>query len=381
MNDSVARVSLTRRHLLVSVVALMAVAGLGVGLISGGPGPGTGVGPVTPPGTGDASTADATLSVTVGDPPTVRNDDGRVGTVAGTLTGSLAVDGTPDRVDLVVRSRLPSGSWAVVDRAEWRVGDGDLAVGALVGGPNTTYLNASQSAGFDVGTPGTFADRHGAVSVTATVYADGERVSSVTAGDDYTLAVEHLADRTVTLSDDVPTARPTTSAPTDGERGGGGAAGPADDGVGSSRPARLTSALLDVSNAMPGDAAQRSHRVENPTDGAATLRVSVGPVSDDENGWIEPERAVDSTPRTGELSAALEVRLFVERDDGRRQYVAGNDRRFVALADAAGATTSLGLGAGEAAALVVQWRLDGAVGNEVQSDRSTVSVHLSLSGA
>ncbi|RLM53624.1 hypothetical protein DVK02_12285 [Halobellus sp. Atlit-31R] len=380
-------IEITRTKLLVALVLAVAIGGSGVGLVSTGVFEAADSAAPSPPGAGSTGTELATIDVTAADPPNVRSGTGEAGIVAGAIDGRLRLYRDVDRVELLVRSRLPNGTWVVIDRtALGAVPAGAVDLASATGG-ETQYLDATQSDGFDVTTPGTTARRSGFVSVTARLYADGARVGTVTDTDGYAFLVDRPAARTVggagtdsapreqTDADATPTAQ-SRDGRDDAGRDGDGADESDDDSETRSRSdLNRTTALLGARNVVPGSSGQSAAAVSNPSDERVTATFRVGAPIDAENGLTEPESAVDDTPDRGELAAHLDVRIAIVRADGGGSYLAGGESEYVSLSDAATATQSLELDPNETVTVVVEWRVDRAVGNEIQSDGTSLSVH------
>jgi hypothetical protein len=391
MNSSGVPATLSRKHLLVLVVIAMALTGAGVGALSDGFTLSRGA---PSAGAGDAAPV-ATIEVTASDPADVRNDAGDVGAVSGTLGGTLTLAEGADRVEFVVQTRLPNGTWAVAaSGTATGVPAGQLTLAPGVGGPNTTYLDAAQSDGFDVQTPGTVAVRRGAIAVTARLFVGGEVIATVTDVDGYELTVDRPAPATVSFapveesatdensdsngaSDPIDATRRTVAqsgSESDGGPGSGSGAGASDAGetADSTTP---TTAFFGAGDVVPGSAGKSAAVLEPTSAEMTTLAVTVGAAIDAENGVTEPESVVDETPEEGELSSELDVRIVLVRESGDRRYVVGGADTFVPLATAAGTTASMAIEPNEPVSLVVEWRIDPTVGNEIQSDSTTASIH------
>jgi len=390
-------VSVTGTQLFVVAVAAIVVVGVSPGILSNA----LSVGPseLAPPGADDAHGPTAEIEVTAADPPNVRSADGTVGVVAGQLTGSVTLTQPVSSVDLVVHSRLPNGSWVVVQRATVEPAPAQtIDLSEALDGPRLTYLDRDQSNGFDVGVPGSTAHREGAVSVTAQVFVDGEAVDSVTDADSYGFLIDRPAATTVgdgasgsesagdesttesssTTESGVPTADgPTVSGGSGFGSGAGNVpSGGIEGGESESRDEETDrrTLLFGAENAVPGSTGADSVTVSNPADEAVTATFALGAPIDEENGVTEPESAVDDTPDTGELSEHLAVRIWIETDDGETRPLIGGGE-YIPLADAAGASQSLDLDPDEAVTVTVEWRIDSDVSNEIQSDSTTLSVH------
>ncbi|WP_049984804.1 hypothetical protein [Halobellus rufus] len=403
-------ISVTGTQLFVVAVAAVVIVGASPGFLvdtlQGGPGD------LEPPGASDARGSATEIDVTASDPANVRDDDGTVGVVAGRLGGTVTLDRPVDRVDIVVRSRLPNGSWVVLERAAVEpAGAESIDLTEAVGGSEFVYLDRDRSSGFDVDTPGSTARREGAVSVTARVHVDGDVIDTVTDADGYAFLVDRPAATTVDAgatgsessdsdagsdergTDDGQSASAAASVestqPTDGDAEPAGGNGHPDggseshgtdasDGVGDGdgtdgdETDRRT-LLFGTGDALPGSTGSDSAVVSNPAEEEVTATFAVGAPIDEENGITEPESAVDDTPDVGELSEHLDVRIRIETGDGETIAVGGDG--FVSLADAAGASRSIRLDPDESVTVVVEWRISSDVGNEIQSDSTTLSVH------
>ncbi|MFB6251862.1 MAG: hypothetical protein ABEI27_09320 [Halobellus sp.] len=394
---------ISRSRLLMVVALGVALMGAGAGALSEN----------TPFGIGpDGALSDPPqLTVVAADPIDVRTDAGDVGTVTGSLGGSLVVREDVDRIELVVHSRLSDGSWVEINRLTiGAVTAETVDLGTTVGGPGTVYLDADQSDGFDVAVPGSVAVRRGAISVTARLFATDGTVTSVEAADEYEFVVERPAARVVSFGSGNERGTPTVETgfdvdqdpvgtPSRGDAGpslsaqatgggttggsGGGSISDADstDGEregstdGTEGPGTPTTALFTAGGVMPGSSGSSETVFGPPNPEQDTLLVTVGVVVDDENGLTEPEAEVDGTPTVGELSANVDVRIVIVHESGARRYVAGGSNAFVPLASVSEASESVPVGANETVSIVVEWRIDGAVGNEIQGDSTTLSVH------
>ena len=153
--------------------------------------------------------------------------------------------------------------------------------------------------------------------------------------------------------------------------GGSGGGSETEDGAEANR----TTALFGAQDVLPGSRGTSTAQLSNPRDESVTATFAVGGAVDDENGLTEPEATVDDTATQGELSDHLAVRIAITRESGGRSYLVGSTDGYVSLADAAETTRSLELDPNETVSVVVEWRVDAAVGNEIQSDRTTLSVH------
>ncbi|WP_256545051.1 hypothetical protein [Halobellus inordinatus] len=377
-------VGISWTKLLAVVVLATVLGGVGAGFVSTDIFDAT-TQPSPAPLGGDSASEVAGITVTATDPSNVRNEAGDAGVVAGALGGRLDLERDVSRVGFVVRSRLPNGTWVVVDRASVesiQSGTDAIDLATVVGGPNTTYLDHTQSDGFDVATPGSTARRDGAVAVTAHLYADGQRVATVTDTDGYAFVVDRPAGRTVggpnentvtASGDGASSSNDQSETRSDSTRSAGGGAGGSETENGAE--ANRTTALFGAQDVLPGSRGTSTAQLSNPRDESVTATFAVGGAVDDENGLTEPEATVDDTATQGELSDHLAVRIAITRESGGRSYLVGSTDGYVSLADAVETTRSLELDPNETVSVVVEWRVDAAVGNEIQSDRTTLSVH------
>lgn len=187
------------------------------------------------------------------------------------------------------------------------------------------------------------------------------------------------AESTPTDSDDdivsTATPRPTATESDSGRSGGGSSDSPDVDlrTVGSTLQ-------IQVSDVAPGGNGTESVVLKNAGADAGRLVVAISTVTDDENSLLEPERAAGDDAMTGELSGALGIRLSVTDSAGTTEYLFGTSSRYVPLADLEGrsARSNESLAAGERATVTLAWQLPARTGNEVQSDRATFDVDLTL---
>lgn len=144
--------------------------------------------------------------------------------------------------------------------------------------------------------------------------------------------------------------------------------------------------LFAATGVLPGGTGSGSGTVANDGDGDGTLRIEGVTYTSRENGRNGAEAAVDDTGGNpgvgaGELHEAVELRVAVDRPGEARRYVVGDADTYRGLTDIAGTSVELGsLASGEELSLVVEWRVDSAAGNEIQSDGVDVTVSLRLTG-
>ncbi|QKY18930.1 hypothetical protein B4589_000545 [Halolamina sp. CBA1230] len=322
--------------------------------------------PVDGSGTPETTRAsEGSIDVSVADPAAVRQRDGRPTTVSAALTGNVTADGRADSVVVVVQSWVPGHGWAEVTSTSRSTGD-TVSLGDLFG--EVVLAANGRAAGFDNPNDGTTAAFRGRVSVTAVMFDGGQEIGRLSATDGYTLRVTNLAAPSgdLVLGDG---AAAGSLFGTDGLRSGDGTA---DGGPGAIEP---------------GSSGTNTVPIRNRGSGSGTLSLSSVSILSFENGRTGPESAVDATGGdpgrgAGELQNALELRLSIERADGSRVWVFGDGTAFRPIGALADGPLSLGrLASDERVELVVEYRLPGSTGNEVQTDSITVDVWFTLSGA
>lgn len=165
-----------------------------------------------------------------------------------------------------------------------------------------------------------------------------------------------------------------------GSGGAGGGGGNSDD-PGVRLEAVGSTAILGYDDVAPGHSGREELRLRNGGTRGANLSVANVTVSDAENGIVGPESAVDDTPDRGELSASLFVVLAAERPDGSTEYLYGTGtgaRSLRSIANETEPAVAGRLGAGQEATVVVEWRVPGSVGNEIQTDGAEVDLAFAL---
>lgn len=130
------------------------------------------------------------------------------------------------------------------------------------------------------------------------------------------------------------------------------------------------SVFLQLQDAKPGDSGNGSVVLENAGSDPGRLLLANASVSDDENGLTKPEVAIGDDAADGELSDALDVRLYATHENGSRAYFYGSSSNYVTLANVSADDAKPGhaLDGGERATVTLEWRLPMSVGNEIQSD-------------
>lgn len=327
-----------------------------------GSGNGTGTTARTPsPNTTEESTgANASVEISAEDPPTVRNDEGRVPAAGGVVSGTLQI--TERRVDsvvLVLQVWVPSHGWTVRSReAVTSLGDGDtqsVDIESVFG--YTTYADQNASAFRNVA-PDTVQIRRGAVRVIAVLFDGSDEIGRVSGFDVYDVTVENTGPESsmefdLTLED-------------------------ADTDSGSdSRPDKSAS-VSSAGDTAPGSEWSSEGIVGNEGDSAGQVILQNISVVSFENGLTDPEQAVDSTggnpgAGAGELAQYLRVRIVVIDATGDRNYVFGSADEYRSVTRLESARIPLArLRPGENARVVVEYRVADAAGNEIQSDSVVV---------
>lgn len=311
-----------------------------------------------------ARDASGHIHVSIANPAEVRQRDGVPTRVSAPLNGSVSMDSRADSVVVVVQSWVPGHGWAEVARASRTSGD-SFSLGDLFG--EIVLASGDRAAGFDNPDDGTTAKFRGRVTVTAVMFDDGQEIGRLSATDGYTLRVTNLAAPSgdLVLGDGEVTG---SLFGTDGLR--------SDDGTANGAPGVIA----------PGSSGTNTVPIRNRGSQAGRLTLSSASIVSFENGRTGPESAVDATGGdpgrgAGELQEALELRLSIERGDGSRVWVFGNETTFRPIDALADGPLSLGrLAPGERVELVVEYRLPGSVGNEIQTDSITVDISFTLSG-
>jgi len=335
-----------------------APAGGGDGDAAPDPEPATTARTTTPETTAtEPAEPNATLALSASDPPAVRNDDGAVERVAGNLTGTLDWNDGANvtRVALVVQTWAPDSEWRETRRVSVPVATNGttLAVEGALGGAEVVYAEGDRANEFDADEDGANVSREGFVSATAVLFgANGTELDRTTTVDGYAFRVHN-------------------------EESGGVSAFGGSDGEPSLRlgDGEENPTVLDVSEVAPGASGEGELSITNTGEADGHLRVSVASVTDRENGLTEPERAVDDSPSSGELSDAVDVRIALEDESGDTVgYLAGDASSYVPLGEQSPAelTADAPLDAGETMELVAEWRVDAGAGNEIQSDSVTI---------
>lgn len=365
---------ITKRNVLILLVVVLVLFGLGAGIVDMGdtepsagnsvstpetrstPDPGQPTVTVTPPEPTTPGTAtttktpetttetsdpavDTSLHVEVASPDDVANDHGRVGPLWGSVSGTLAWDGSIDSVVVVVSVLAPEEGWVERERVTVRPDGDSLSLESLLDSERYRYLGAERAAGFRNPNSGTTASRTGVVGVTAVLFEDGQERARVADTATYRFEVTNTGgvDISVSESDDEP--EEVDIDPSSGD---------------------------DV---VPGANAGRSMTVNNTGQFAGTVRVFLTDVRGSENGFASPEAPVDDDQES-ELLEQLQLRMAVLGNDGR-QYVLGGPSAWVDLDQSVqegSQITSFDLDPGANRTLVVEWRLPSSAGNEVMTD-------------
>lgn len=292
--------------------------------------------------------------------PTVTTADGSVVSVLGAIEGTArwpAGEGV-DRVQVVVSSAAADGWRPVAERTVDATGT-SLDLTSLLG-PSVRYLDAG---GVDVPVPGPgrTATHEGQLAITVILFADGTERGRATRVLDYAYTVRGPASDTghhhgtthVAIA-----AEPATIALVVG-------------------PAEGTTGQRTV---LPGDVQRQRFTVENRGTADGDVALSLGAFTDAEGTHTDIEReAGDATPATGELSRALSVRAWLERDGGTTQLLGADGP--VPLSRVAGAgygDARAPLPAGETGTLVLEWHVAPAATNAIQTDATSLNVSVAI---
>jgi hypothetical protein len=399
-------VELTKRTALVLLVLLTVLAGAGIGLIQDGGDGDAGPAPptvtVTPPGDGavedgterdgdtgsldgattetpdggdssgtdaggdtaDGETTDAepTLSVTAAaaDPAPVRHATGSVDRLEGTVRTDASWTGRADTAVVVYSVWAPDFGWTEATRRTVDV-TGASTLPADAADETLTYATGRRASAFENPRDGTTRTTEGHVAVTVVLFDGGDEVARERVSDPFAVAVTNLGSAGGSAG---------ASASGGGDAGAGEASDPVELAVGGADDAPIR-----IGGVAPGDSGVVQTAVRNDGTESGRLTLRVANVTDAENDLLEPERDAGDTDETGELSGAVSVRVSVGED-----YLVGDEGTWVRLSELdTVAVENTTLRAGETRSLDVEWRVDAAVGNEIQSDSTIVDVTLVLS--
>lgn len=414
-------VEFTKRRVLVLLVFLTVFAGAGIGLIQSGdggdaPDPPTvtvtppeadAAGDGTPTGTGggavggaatptatddggasgagdgdatgtDGDAGDTALSVTAAaaDPDPVSHRSGSVERLSGTVETGATWTGTADTAVVVHSVWVPELGWTEASRRTVDVSE-EPALPAAAATVDLVYATGARAAAFTNQRDGTTRRTDGYVAVTVVLFDDGAEVARERATDAFRVRVTNVASSGGAAA----AASPGDTGGTGDGSGGDGTDGGNGDGGDGDRtdPVSLSvgdgeSASIRIAGVVPGGEGAVRTTVSNAGSQSGRLGLTVERVADEENDLLEPEREAGDDDATGELSDAVSVRVSAGGD-----YLVGDEETWVRLSDLEAvdsATTTLGSGA--TTALVVEWRADGAAGNEIQSDAAVVDVRFVL---
>lgn len=289
---------------------------------------------------------EASISMTAADPPRYRNADGRLGTVEGRLDGSVSwTTGRVDGVVLVIQTFVPGVGWAEIDRVSVTPAAGQTAIDSPLDLNRTlgevAYANASRSGGFENPDPNTTRVTEGRAAVTAVLYDGETEVARTTANDTFDVTVRHV-DFDLELGPD-----PDNS--------------------------DINESLLSARGVAPSDEWVNRGQLTNAGAVSGAVELTNVTYTSYENGQTEPEAAVDDTTGigAGELQNALEARIYVTSTDGTgdRRYVFGNETTYRPFVEMGTETVRIAsLEPDETVTIAIEYRVDGAAGNEIQSD-------------
>jgi hypothetical protein len=136
--------------------------------------------------------------------------------------------------------------------------------------------------------------------------------------------------------------------------------------------------VITVAGLQPGDAGQET--IELQTTGAAgNVTMKLLNLVDSGNETSEPELVAEGGVDTGQLSANLDVRVWL--DNNNNGEFDGTDVEIASgkLQSIVGPEYELGtLGLSDTMYVVVGWSLPGTVGNEVHEDKSTFDIFFGI---
>ena len=132
-----------------------------------------------------------------------------------------------------------------------------------------------------------------------------------------------------------------------------------------------------VTNAKPGDHGHKQIHFFNAGNVDGQLKIKVVMDSNAENGIVEPEAAVDTTPAVGELGDAMLMSI-----DGigsmLNKPLTALDAMAPAIWDSAGPAPLYIMKANTGGYASIDWTIPESVGNEIMSDSVTFHIVLSL---
>jgi hypothetical protein len=286
---------------------------------------------------------DPSMTFSVGNPADVSSPDGQVDSLTGSVSGSLEWRGPVDDIVLVVQTQDADGQWQETRRVVVDPKGKSLSLSESLG-PSLSLATESQLATFANPEDGTTIGRTGRVDVTAVLFRKDAEVGRIGATDDYAFDVTNERDLTLELV------------------GGEGA-----------------SDRFTASDVAPGATGAERYRLTTGWRDGGTVTLSFTNLTGAENGFAEPERAVDSDEES-ELPDALGLRVAVV-DGESRAYLVGSDDEYVPASDLSDSTLgTFALGRDDAQVVVVEWMLPESVGNEAMTDDVRFDLEFVLEG-
>lgn len=311
---------------------------------------------VTPSGISGSIDIDASA------PRDVSNGAGHVVRLRSEISGTASWDEPVDSAVVVVSSWSPVDGWNEVRRTTVSPDSRSLTIEEAFGSTETRYLSGPRAEAFNNPHNATTLTRTGYIGVTVVLFEDGEEQGRLVDTTDYSFDVTNVGRAKET---DVETAN-ETEAGTATETN----AGSADVTVDLSQTASQTGGTAS-DNLAPGSTGYRSITLENDGSESGTLRVFLTNVTGSENGFADPEAAVDDDQES-ELLDVLQIRIAVV-DDGDRTYLLGGPDEYApltrsTLGDSSGEVGVVPLPSGERRAVVVEWSVPKSVGKEIMTD-------------
>lgn len=323
----------------------------------------------TPPSPPDS----ASLSLSGEETITVDSAIGDVDTLYGRLNGTLSWEGgSVDSVVFVVQTWTPDQGWTQTQRVTTEQ-QSPVTIAPVLDTP-IRYVTESQASDFDNPQDGTTQSRYGSVAVTAVLFDDGVEQQRLRKQWNYTVSVTNYDtdDGSDGSTDEVEI----------GLDIGDSNNGSDDEGTDSG-----DAGLVNNSEVTPGDQYASTADLSNTGSETGEVFLNVSYTSF-ENGIVnDAERQVDSTggdpgPGNGELHTEFEIRVAIVAENGSMRYVLGNESAYRELAAVTGDPVPLtNVQPGETADLRVEYRVDPAAGNEIQSDTLSLDFEFLLQQA
>lgn len=312
---------------------------------------------------------DASLRITGEETLTVHSATGDVETLRGRLNGTVSWNPeSADSVVLVVQTWVPNQGWNQTRRVQVDK-QPPVSIGEILDSP-LRYADAGRTDAFENPSDGTTQSQPGMVAVTAVFFDDGNEQDRVTREWEYTVSVTNYdsgddpsGDDEVELDLDIGGSNESENGSEDDSGNGG---------------------LLNGSQATPGAQYASSADIANTGSETGSVFLNVSYTSFENGIANEAEGRVDSTggdpgPGRGELHQEFELRVAIVDDNGSLTYVLGNESTYRGLTNVTGEPVPLtDIPPGGTADLHVEYRVDPAAGNEIQSDTLTLDFEFLL---